>query len=111
MPGLDLPPTFVNNVSLAVSAGALDELIVAAQTLDGWSYRMLPATPASASKDNHADHHRLRRELDGRLDHQGLSERIGHRRGDHHAVRVLDGHDRHQQRLRRRRHHRDRRAK
>jgi hypothetical protein len=54
MPSLDLPPAFVNNVNLALSAGALNQLIAAAEALDGWSYRTLAATPASASADTEA---------------------------------------------------------
>jgi hypothetical protein len=35
----DLPPAFVNNINLPISSTALNQLLVAAMQLDGWSYR------------------------------------------------------------------------
>jgi hypothetical protein len=52
MPSLDLPTTFVNNVNTALSAEATNQLITAAEQLDGWSYRMMAATASSATNES-----------------------------------------------------------
>lgn len=51
MPVLDLPPSFVNNVGLPLSATYLNALRTAAIQLDAWSYRHMPAFDSSAGLD------------------------------------------------------------
>lgn len=43
MPTIDLPPAFVNNVNMPLSATSLNMLRDAAIALDGWSYRRMSA--------------------------------------------------------------------
>src|SRR6185295_984097 len=50
-PSLTLPPAFVNNVDLPLSAGLLNMLLRAAIALDGWSYRRLDCTDSLAQWD------------------------------------------------------------